>query len=155
MRKRKNRESIAFAATVLTFLSLSAVLFLVPRLQDTEEIGSQDVDDSLYEGVEEYNRAIREIPGVGDIIVTAERNPDELTKEHRQIYLNYQRDFFKEWETAWTYYNAGYLDFDRWSIWHSWYIDEARRRPEFGWLENRRYFSAAFSHVVEDALRDQ
>jgi len=152
MKKQKIWETIVLAAIVVTVVTIASTIALLPRLRDVETISSGEVDRTLYVRLDKYNRAIREIPGVAGIVVTAENNPDELSEEDRRVYLDYQRQFFDGWETAWTYNNAGHLDADRWNIWNTWFANEVRRRPQFGWVENRKFYSGDFLVLVDDSV---
>ena len=154
MTKQKNRDNRTFAAIVLAFATLVALFFLAPRVQNKETISSREVENILYKRVDEYNRAVREVPGMAEIVVTAETNPDELTEVDRQLYLTYQLKFFDGWEAAWNYNNAGYFDAGSWNKWNSRYIGEARLRPQFDWKENRKYFSGAFLQHVDQSVRN-
>ena len=49
----------------------------------------------------------------------------------------------------------GYFNGHRYSVWDSWDIDEARRRPLFVWTENREHFSEAFVQHVDDSIKEK
>ena len=154
MKKQKIRERITLATIVLTTIAFAALIALFPRLRNIETISSGDIDQILYERLDHYNEAIRGMPGLADIILAAENNPDHLTEVDRQVYLGYQRKFFDSWETAWAYNNAGSFDADRWNAWNFWFVNETKRRPKFGWLENRHYYSGTFLLHVDNSLSE-
>ena len=151
MSKRKYLENEIVAAVVVTVTIFAVLIALAYRYQDIR-ISSSEVGDILYARVAEYNRAILEEPGVAMIITTAETIPGGLSEENRMIYLAHQRTFFDGWEAALNYNDAGLFDADRWSVWNSWYVDEVRRRPKFGWTENRKYYAGVFLQHVDDSL---
>lgn len=152
MTKQKIRTNMTLAAVVLTFAALVALSYLAPRVQNIETVSSQEIEDILYKRVDEYNQAVLELPGMADIVTTAETNPDQLTAEERRLYLSHERKFYDGWEVAWNYYNAGYFDADRWNEWNSWYVDVFGLHPKFGWTENSEYFSEAFRNYVNDSV---
>ena len=152
MNKRKFLRSKSMAAIAKVVATLTALLILAPVIQNLNAVRSSEVDALLYKYLDQYNNAIRDEPGVAELIVSAEKNPDALTEENRRKYISYQRKFFDEWEVAWTYYNAGQLDSDRWEMWNSWFVAEAMRRPQFGWVQNRMHYSGYFLLHVDEAI---
>ena len=153
MLKRKTLEHQTVAALLLTLTIFAVLVALAYRFQDIK-ISSADVGNILYERVAAYNRAILDEPRVAKIITIAETNPGDLSGENRVIYLIHQRTFFDGWEAALNYNDAGVFDADRWNVWNSWYIDEVRRRPRFGWIENRKYYAGAFLRHVDESLNE-
>ena len=154
MNKRKILRSKSMAAIAKVAATLTALLILAPVIQNLNTIRSSEVDALLYKYLDRYNNAIRDDPGVAELIVSAETNPDTLTEENRRKYLTYQRKFFDKWEGAWTFYNAGQLDRDRWEMWNSWFVAEATRRPQFGWAQNKMHYSGYFLLHVEEAIEN-
>ena len=152
MNKRKFLSSKALAATTKIIATLAALLILAPVIKNVNTVRSSEIDALLYKYLDEYNSAIREDTDMAGIIVSAETDPDALTEANKQIYLAYQKKFFDEWEVAWTYHRAGQLDGDRWDTWNTWFVEEAIRRPEFGWVQNRMHYSGYFLRHVEDSM---
>ena len=152
MMKQKFRDNLTLTGVTLIFVALAALSYIAPRLQNTETVSSQKIEEILYERVDKYNRAVRNIPGMSDIVMNAEKNPVELTEDERQLYLTYQRRFYDGWEAAWNYYHSGHFDASSWNKWNSWYVNEARLRPRFGWTENRAHFSGAFLRHVDASI---
>ena len=107
----------------------------------------------LFERVRELNTMIIESPDLARIVIDATNDPESLSPENRLRYLAYQHVFFDSWEMAWLYHEDDILDATTWQGWNSWFVGEARRRPEFGWTENRRHFpGGSFRQHVDQSL---
>jgi len=151
LEKKAVATVVVTVTTVVTITTIAVLIGLAYRFQEIK-ISSAEVGDILYERLDEYNRAILEDPAIATIITTAERSPGELSEENRDIYLAYQRAFFDGWEAAMIYNDQGLFDADRWNVWDTWHIDEVRRRPKFGWTENRKFYAGDFVHHVDNSL---
>jgi hypothetical protein len=152
MNKRKILSGNTFAAFAKITVAIAALLVLAPVIQKANTVSSSEVDSLLYKYLDRYNNAVREEPGLAEIIVSAETNPDLLTEQNKKIYLDYQRKFFDKWEVAWTYHRAGQLELERWDTWNSWFVAEAMRRPQFGWIQNRQHYSEYFLRHVDESI---
>ena len=146
----KIRNSKALTSAAKIGVAIAALIILAPAIRNMDSISSDEVDALLYQYLDRYNQTIRDNPDFAAMIITAESDPDALGTKSRERYLTYQRKFFAEWDVAWTYYRTGQLDTERWNTWNSWFAEEARRRPLFGWVENREHFSDSFVLHVDD-----
>lgn len=157
MTKQIRQEHKKLAAIFLIFAVIAVLLLLIPQTEKFGTISSREVDEHLYNKLDEYVRPYEEDSSLADIFTTALTNPDELSVTDRQVYLALERKLFSGWEIAWTYREEGYFDDHRYSEWNSWYIDEVRRRPSFVWTENRKHFSysEAFVQHVDESTKEQ
>lgn len=152
MKTQIRQEYKALAAIVAMIAVVASVWFLFPRAEGFGAISSREVDRILYKHLDEYKRTYSDDPQLARIFSTAINNPDLLSPADREIYLAREREFFGGWEVAWIYRDAGYFDNDRYKLWDTWYIEEARRRPKFAWTENQEHFSLAFAQHVSQSL---
>jgi hypothetical protein len=76
-----------------------------------------------------------------EIVVSAARDPGALSEADRIRFLAYQHHFFDTWEIGWYYHMDGILNDETWRGWDEWFTAEARRRPAFGWTDNRHNFT--------------
>lgn len=157
MKKQIRQEHILLSAIVLTIAVIAVLLLLIPQTENFGTISSDEVDDYLYEKLDDYVRAYEEDPRLATLFTTAITNPDDLSVSDRQTYLALERKLFSGWEIAWTYKREGYFGDDRYREWDSWYIGEVMRRPSFVWTENREHFaySEAFVQHVDESTRAQ
>jgi hypothetical protein len=153
MKEQIRKEYKVLAALILIVAVYVVLLLLIPRSDTFGTISSHEVDEYLFEKLDEYVRPYEEDPNLANIFTIALNNPDALTASDRQIYLDLERKLFSGWETAWSYKNEGYFDTSRYDEWDSWYANEVRRRPSFVWTENKKHFaySEGFVQHVDES----
>jgi hypothetical protein len=155
MTKQIRQEHKTLAAIFLIIAAIAVLLLLIPQAENFGAISSHEVDEYLYEKLDEYVRLYEEDPSLVNIFNTAITNPDELTASDRQTYLALERKLFSGWEIAWSYRNDGHLEGHRFDEWDSWYVGEVSRRPSFVWTENKKHFSFSegfVQHVDESTI---
>ena len=119
MTKQIRQEHKTLAAIFLIFAAIAVLLLLIPRAENFGAISSHEVDEYLYEKLDEYVRPYEDDPSLANIFNTAITDPDELTVTDRQTYLALERKLFSGWEIAWSYRNEGYFDGHRFDEWDS------------------------------------
>jgi len=147
--KQKLWKALVRIAIISGLLAIPVLIMFGPGLEIMGSTSSSDVEDILYERVDEYNRAVSEIPGLADIVIAANTNPEYLNDADRQSYLATYRRLLGGWEIAWYYHSADDLDDDAWRKWNHWYIEEFNHRAYFGWAENKKFFSKRFIQHVD------
>lgn len=152
MERPKRKYSHLLAAASKVAAAIAVVAILAPVLRNLNTISSDEVETLLYKYLDRYNARILSMSDTAELIMSAETDPTMLSVEERRRYLLFQRKFFDQWEAARTYYRADQLAAERWQVWNSWFIAETRRRPLFGWVENRIHFSGSFSRHVDESL---
>jgi hypothetical protein len=94
MTKQIRQEYKTLAAIFLIIAAIAFLLILIPQAENFGAISSQEVDEYLYEKLDEYVRLYEEDPSLANIFNTAITNPDELTVTDRQTYLTLERKLF-------------------------------------------------------------
>ncbi len=149
----KKLQAYASAAEVVSALAIIvSLLYVGYEFRRTTTMSSREADVVLFERGREANRLLIESPGLAEILVVAQSNPDELSEADRLRFLTYQHDFFDSWEIGWYYHADGILDEAAWREWEAWFTEEARRRPLWGWTENRRHFTGESFREHVDAV---
>ena len=87
MSKQIPWKTLVRMATISGLLAIPALIVIGPGLQVMGTASSSDVEDMLYARVEEYNRAVLELPDLADIVIATNLNSDVLTDAERQAYL--------------------------------------------------------------------
>jgi len=141
MNEKKLQTYASLAEVVAAFAVIVSLFYAGYELRRSSTLSSREADGVLFERVGEANRALIASPEIAEIMVTAERDPDALTEADRIRFLAFQHDFFDSWEIGWDYHKDGILDDETWNEWDQWFSSEARRRPAFGWSENRHHFT--------------
>ena len=152
---RKLHTYASIAEVVAALAVIVSLLYAGYEFRRASTLSSREADGILFERVREANRMLIESPGIAEIVVTAGRDPDALSEADRIRFLAYQHDFFDSWEIGWDYHEDGILDDETWSEWDEWFASEARRRPAFGWTDNREHFTGLdFRDHVDSVLSD-
>ena len=151
------KDRLALWTSIAEFISAIAIvislLYVAYEFRRSETLSSKEVDTMLFERVRELNTMMIESPDLARIVINATNDPESLSPENRLRFLAYQHVFFDSWEMAWLYHEDDILDAETWQSWNSWFVNEARLRPEFGWTENRRHFTGgSFRQHVDRSL---
>jgi hypothetical protein len=133
-----------------------SLLYVVSEFRRSATLTSQEVNVVLYERTRAFEEMLVEAPALADIVIVATGGSDALSEADRLRYLAYQHVFFDTWEIAWDYHDDGILDDPMWDSWNAWFVSEARRRPDFGWTQNRHNYTGPgfIRHVDESVLSD-
>ena len=153
MKQNQLARWTAFAEIISAVAIVISLLYVAYEFRRSETLSSKEVNALLFERVQELNSMLIQSPDLAGIVIQAETDSDSLTPDSRLRYLAYQHVFFDSWELAWLYRDDGILDDTTWQEWDSWFIEEARHRPVFGWVENRRQFTGeSFRQHVDASL---
>ncbi len=152
MNERKLQLYASLAEVVSALAIIVSLLYVGYEVRRTSIVTAREADVILFERGREANRLLIESPGLAELIVAAETAPEEMSEADRRRFLAYQHDFFDSWEIGWYYWVDGVLDEETWREWDEWFAAEARRRPVFGWTENRRNFTGGDFRDHVDAL---
>lgn len=152
-----DKKNIRFYASLAEIVSALAIivslLYAANEFRRAQTLSSREVDVILFERQRAANSALVESSGLAAIVAAAESDPEALSRADRLRYLAYQHNFFDSWELAWSYWTDGILDQPTWREWDAWFTAQARRRPRFGWVENRHHFTGeAFRRHVDKQL---
>ena len=146
-------QAYASLAEVVSALAVVATLLYVSNeFRRSSTIDNREADLMLFHRIQEAHRQVIEVPGMAEIIITAATAERDLTPADRLRYLTYQDDFFNSWEIAFYYHEDRILGDALWQEWDEWFVTEARRRPRFGWLENRQNYSGLPFRQHVDAI---
>jgi len=155
-----NKKNVQLYASLAEIVSAAAIivslLYVAYEFKRTETLSSNEVDLIVFERVRDANSMLVNNSELADLVIRASRQPDDLTEAERLRYLAYQHIFFDSWEIAWMYHEDGILEEPTWQEWDEWFIGEAKRRPAFGWTENRHNFTGEpfLRHVDANVLND-
>ncbi len=139
---KKNVQVYASLAEIVSAVAIIiSLLYVAYEFRRTETLSSNEVDIMIFERVREANTMLIENGELAGIVIEASNRPEALSESDRLRYLAYQHIFFDSWEIAWIYYQDGILDEPTWREWDRWFSAEAKRRPLFGWAENRHNFT--------------
>ncbi len=152
MDRRKLQAYASLAEVISALAVVITVLYVGYEFRRSSTVSSREADLILFERTRESNRLLIESPGLAEIIVAARTAPEEMSEADRLRFLAYQHDFFDTWEIGWYYHDVGILDTQTWVEWDEWFTDEARRRPRFGWTENRQNFTGGPFRAHVDSL---
>lgn len=150
------KKDIAFYASLAEVLAAVAVvislIYAGMEFRSSRVLSARDADVQLFANVQRQTMAVIESASLAEIIVKAEQDPSSLTDAERLRYLNLQHVFFDTWEQAFFYHVDGIFGDAIWADWNEWFAQEAKRRPAFGWAENRRNFTSEDFAAHVDAV---
>lgn len=153
MNQNKLQTYASLAEVVAAFAVIISLFYAGYELRRSSALSSREADGILFERVAEANRVLMGSPEMAEIMVAADRDPATLSEADRIRFLAFQHDFFDSWEIGWDYHEDGILEDETWSEWDRWFSAEARRRPAFGWSENRQHFTGPdFRAHVDEVL---
>ena len=153
MKMEKFQKYAAVAEIVSAVAIVISLVYVGYEFRRTQTLSSNDVDKILFERVQEMNGMLIQVPDLANLVLLAQNRSSEIKDADRIRYLAYQHMFFDSWEVSWLYHEDGILDDRSWQEWNEWFASEARARPLFGWVENRRHFPGAeFMDHVDQLL---
>ena len=152
MQKQQVQAYLTLFKIVATASLVVALYYTVPHAKQFESLSSDDVEDLLYQRIDDLNYAVTSDARLARITVAAVGDSIALSAVDRQRLLEHERFFYDSWEVAWSYHDLNVLGLDSWDKWNSWFVEEAKHRPEMGWRENRQHFSGDFASHVEGSL---
>jgi hypothetical protein len=153
MRRTSLRTAVSIAEIISALAVVVSLVYVANEFRRSRALTSTDVQTILYERVQEMERLVVESAELADIIVRASGDPESLSPADRARFLAFEHIFYDSWELGWISHEEGVLGPAGWSTWNDWFAEEARRRPRFGWTENRKHFDDDFLRYVDDALQ--
>lgn len=147
------KKDIAFYASLAEVLAAIAVVvslvYAGMEFRSSRVLSAREADMQLFANAQREMMAVVDSAALAEIIVKAESDPASLAEAERLRYLALQHAFFDNWEQAFLYHVDGIYSDEIWAGWNEWFAREAKRRPAFGWTENRRNFTgeAFIAHV--------
>jgi len=89
-----------------------------------------------------------------EMILRAEKNPDELTELEREKFVLFTSWRLGVWETAYLNVREGVMAERYWNVWDPWYSEIASRGPgyEFWWEQARHGYDPGFQAHVDLVL---
>ncbi|MDX1502799.1 MAG: hypothetical protein R3325_10590 [Thermoanaerobaculia bacterium] len=153
MRRERLQTVVSIAEIVSALAVVVSLVYVAHEFRRSQTLTSTDVQTALYERMLEMDRLLIESPGLAEVLVAADGDPEALAPADRRRFQAYEHIFYDTWELAWTAHTEGVLEEAAWQDWGGWFAAEARRRPPLGWTANRENHSEAFLLYVEGRLR--
>jgi hypothetical protein len=156
MKTERVQTWAAVAEIVSAIAIVISLLYVGYEFRRAGTLSSNEVDTLLFERVREMNAMLIQEPDLASLVLLARDGPAEMSEADQLRYVAYQHIFFDSWEVAWLYHEDRVLDDVTWKEWDDWFVAEARRRPAWGWTENRHHFTGTdFRNHVDRAIADQ
>lgn len=154
--RRVNLQTVVSLAEIVTALAVVvSLIYAANEFRRSRNLTSTDVQTIVYDRMLEMDRLLIENKDIADILVGVTNDSEHLTTADTARFLAYEHIFYDSWELTWTAYNEGILKEGAWKDWNNWFVAEARRRPFFGWVGNRKNHGEVFIQYVEDHLRHE
>lgn len=151
--RKANLQTVVSVAEIVSALALVvSLVYVANEFRRSQTLTSTDVQTALYERMLEMDRLLIENSELAEILVAADRDPEDLAAADLRRFLAYEHIFYDTWELAWTSHAEGVLEERAWQDWGGWFTAEARRRPPLGWEGNRKNHGDAFVRYVESQL---
>jgi len=152
MKKTGIQTAVSIAEIISSLAIVASLIYVAYEFNRSEILTNRDVENIMYQRVLELERLIIENAELAKIIVKTTDKTKTLTPEEKLQYLAYEHIFYDSWETLWAYHMEDILDDELWEGWNKWFIEESKRKPLFGWLDNRKNFSGDFLNYVDEKL---
>ena len=137
-------QSYASIGEIVSAVAIVVSLIYVGyEFRQSRTVSNRDAEMMLFDRFAEMNRLEIQTPGLAELLIAGQTEPESLSPGDRRRVETYERGFYNNWEIAWYYHRDGILEPETWTDWDQYFQQSARHRPAWVWTAIREDFMSS------------
>ena len=155
MEKSSLHTVVSVAEIISALAVVLSLLYAGYEFRRSQTLKSADVMKVLYDRVALLEQMMVENADLAEVTVKL-RNGQGVSSSDTLRFLSYEHIFYDTWELGFDSYETGIIEKEHWQTWSDWFTRESARRPQLGWVGNKRHFTdRRFVEKVEEARESE